>query len=159
MKANTKSILIGSVVIALLIVAAAYKFIYSADVETAEQIQTDINTLEVRKNELNEKVANRTRYESGITDSEDIIKTVLSLYGPGNTPEKTIMLIVDMCQKLGVEVPTASFSDNNLIYSSETTDENGNPEIKIFKSGLAMNLTAGYTQLKKFMDYVNKFDS
>ena len=157
MKANTKSILIGSVVIALLIVAAAYKFIYSADVETAEQIQTDINTLEVRKNELNEKVANRTRYESGITDSEDIIKTVLSLYGPGNTPEKTIMLIVDMCQKLGVEVPTASFSDNNLIYSSETTDENGNPEIKIFKSGLAMNLTAGYTQLKKFMDYVNTY--
>ncbi len=157
MKANTKSILIGSVVVALLIVAAAYKFIYSADVEKAEQIQGDINTLEVRKNELNEKVANRTRYESRITDSEDIIKTVLSLYGPGNTPEKTIMLIVDMCQKLGIEIPSASFADNSLIYSSETVDENGNPDIKIFKSGLSMNLSAGYTQLKKFMDYVNTY--
>ena len=157
MKANTRNILIGSVVIALLLVAASYKFFYTADVEKADQLQSEINTLEVRKNELNEKVANRTRYESGITDSEDIIKTVLSLYGPGNTPEKTIMLVVDMCQKLGVEIPSVSFADNSLIYSSETLNENGEPEIKIYKSGMAMNLTAGYTQLKKFMDYINTY--
>ena len=157
MKSNSKNILIGSVIIALLIVAASYKFLYSADVEKAEQIQGEINTLEARKNELNDKVANRTRFESGITDSDDIIKTVLSLYGPGNTPEKTIMLIVDMCQKLGIQIPSASFGDNNLIYSSETLDENGNPEIRIYKSGLSMNLSAGYTQLKKFMDYVNTY--
>ena len=157
MKANSRNILIGSIVIALLLVAAAYKFIYSADIEEAERIQTDINTLQVRVNELNEKSANRTRYESGIADSEDIIKTVLSLYGPGNTPEKTIMLVVDMCNKLGVTIPNISFQDNSLVYSSETLNENGEPEIKIFKSGMAISLTSGYTQLKKFMDYVNTY--
>lgn len=155
MKANSRNILIGSIVIALLIVAAAYKFIYSDDIEKADQVQNEINTLQVRVNELNEKSANRTRYESGIADSEDIIKTVLSLYGPGNTPEKTIMMIVDMCDRLGIEIPSASFGDDGLVYSSEAVDENGEPEIRIYKSGLSMNLSAGYTQLKKFMDYVN----
>lgn len=157
MKANSRNILIGAIVIAALIIGVAYKFFYSEDVEKANQVQTEIDQLQVRINELNEKNANRTRYESGITESDDIIKTVLTLYGPGNTPEKTIMLVVDMCNMIGIEVPSLSFMDDSRVYASEAVDENGEPKIQIFKSGMALNVNGGYTQVKKLMDYINSY--
>ena len=109
------------------------------------------------KNELNEKNANRAMYESSITDSYNIIDTVLALYGPGNTPEKTIMLVVDLCNKTGCEINNISFSDNKKVYESDEKDANGNPEIQIYKGGMAINVHCGYTQFKKFSDYINSY--
>ena len=157
MKGNSRNILIGAIVIAVLIVAAAYKFLYSEDISKAEQVQNEINTLQARVTELNEKNANRTRYEAGIADSKDIIKTVLSLYGPGNTPEKTIMLVVDMCNKIGIKVPSVSFMEDSRVFASETQNENGEPEVQIFRSGMALSVNGGYTQVKKLMDYINSY--
>lgn len=157
MKGNSRNILIGAVVIAVLIVAAAYKFFYTEDVAKAEQVQSDINTLQTRMAELNEKSANRPMYEAGITDSKDIIKTVLALYGPGNTPEKTIMLVVDMCNRIGIKVPSVSFMDDSRVFASESQNENGEPEVQIFRSGMALSLNGGYTQIKKLMDYINSY--
>ena len=157
MKADSKTILIGSLIVAILIVAAAYKFIYTADIEEAEKVESEIKTHQTRLNELNEKNAKRPMFEAGITDSKDIIKTVLSLYGPGNTPEKTIMLVVDMCNKIGIEVPNISFVNDSRVYQSQTVDENGTPEIQIFKGGMAIQINGGYTQIKKLMDYINSY--
>lgn len=157
MKADSKTILIGSIVVAALIVLAAYKFIYSSDIEETEKVQSEINTLNARLSELNNKNANRAMYESGITDSKDKIKVVLSLYGPGNTPEKTIMMVVDMCEKIGISIPSIAFVNDSKVYSSEAVDENGTPEIQIYKSGMAIQVNGGYTQIKKLMDYINSY--
>ena len=157
MKGNEKNILIGAVVLALLLVAAAWKFFYSEDLEKADQVQGEINTLQVRMEELNKKNANRSMYEAGITNSDDIINTILSLYGPGNTPEKTIMLIVDMCKKTGCSISDIGFQESRLIYASETKDEGETPKVQIFKSGMSLNILSGYTQLKKITDYINSY--
>lgn len=157
MKADSKTILIGSLVVAILIVAAAYKFIYSSDMEEVDKVEAEIKTQQTRLNELNEKNAKRPMYEAGISDSKDIIKTVLSLYGPGNTPEKTIMLVVDMCNKIGISVPSISFVNDSRVYQSQTADESGTPEIQIFKGGMAIQISGGYTQIKKLMDYINSY--
>lgn len=157
MKANSTHIIIGAVVIAVLILGAAYKFFYSEDIAKAETVQGEINTLQARVDELNEKNANRSRYESGISDSEDIIKTILTLYGPGNTPEKSIMLVVDMCNKIGIKVPNISFMDDSRVFASEEKNENDEPKIQIFRSGMALSVNGGYTQIKKLMDYINSY--
>ena len=157
MKGNTTKILIGAVVIAVLILGAAYKFFYSEDIAKAESVQNEINTLQVRVDELNQKNANRPMYEAGITESDDIIDTILTLYGPGNTPEKTIMLVVDMCNKIGIKVPNVSFMDDSRVFASEAQNENGEPKIQIFKSGMALSVNGGYTQIKKLMDYINSY--
>ncbi len=157
MKGNQKNILIGMIVVAVLIVLAAYKFFYSADVEKADQVQNDIKGLETRLSELTQKVANRMMYENGIDKSGKIIKEVLSLYGPGNTAEKTIMMIVDLCQRTGCTVSNMSFYDDTSVYESVKTDEEGNPDIQVFKGGAAVSLTSGYTQLKKIMDFINSY--
>ncbi len=157
MKGNETKVVIGMLVVAVLILIGAYNFFYSKDVAAAEAEQTKINELQVRLNELNEKNANRAMYESSITDSYDIIDTILALYGPGNTPEKTIMLVVDLCHKTGCEINNISFSDNKKVYESDEKDTNGNPEIQIYKGGMAINVHCGYTQFKKFSDYINSY--
>lgn len=174
MKGNEGKILLGSLVIAILIVAAAYKFFYLDDVEKADAVQNEINTYQARLNELNEKSANRPLYEAKITESQDIIDTVLSLYGPGNSPEKSLMMIVDLCKKTGISVEDITFINDKIVYSSIDDLEaqvSGQEEvvyqtkatgedtdgIRIFKSGVSMKLVSGYTQLKKLTDYVNSY--
>lgn len=157
MKGNEGKILLGSLVIALLLVAASYKFFYSEDVKKADQLQAEINQKTERLNELNQKNANRAMYESGIADSKSIIETVLSVYGPGNTVEKSIMMIVEMCKMTGVTVTDIAFLDSTNVYSSEKLNENGDPETQIFQGALQLKFSSGYTQLKKVIDYVNSY--
>ncbi len=157
MKGNESKVLLGMLVVAVLIVLAAYKFIYSEDVAKAEVVQGEINNLQARLTELNEKNANRPLYEAGITDSNDIINTILALYGPGNTPEKTIMTVVDLCNKTGCTISSIAFQENRLVYESDQKDETGKSEIQIFKGGMSLTIRSGYTQLKKFTDYINSY--
>ena len=157
MKGNEKNIFIGILVVSALVVLASYKFLYSPKIEEVDRVQNEINTYQARVNELNEKNAKRPMYNEGISTSSDIIDAVLSQYGPGNTPEKTIMMIVDLCNKTGCKVSNITFYEDSLIYQSETTDENGNPEARIYKNGASLNITSGYTQLKKIMDYINSY--
>ncbi len=149
MKGNGKYILVGSILIALLLVAASWKFFYSADVDNANKIQNEINGRQARLNELQAKKDNKTIYEDGIKMTEDITEAVFSQYGPGNTPEKTIMKVVDLCKMTGCTISHIAFQDNRLVYESET------PELKFYKSGMSINISSGYTQLKKIMDYIN----
>jgi len=172
MKGNEGKILLGSLVVAVLIVAAAFKFFYLEDMEKMDSVQAEINGLNTRYNELNEKNANRALYEDGIKESQDIVDAVLGLYGPGNTPEKSIMMLVDLCKKTGISISNITFIEDKLVYSSvdESETEVKGSEIvvyntkstgediggsRVFKSGLSINLTSGYTQLKKITDYIN----
>ncbi len=151
MKIDGKYVLIGAVLVAALLVAASWKFFYSADVEAAKNVQNEINKRQTRLNELQEKSQSREKFEKGIADSTDITDTILSIYGPGNSPEKTIMTVVDMCKKTGCYVSNISFQDSRPVY------ENESPAVKIYKSGMSLNITCGYTQLKKIMDFINSF--
>jgi len=172
MKGNEGKILLGSLVIALLIVGAAFKFFYLEDMNKIDAVQAEIDSLQVRMNELNEKNANRAMYDEGIMQSQDIIDVVLAQYGPGNTPEKSLMMIVDLCKKTGISVSDITFINDKIVYSSideSETDVNNAETVvydtiskgedtegyRIFKSGLSIKLTSGYTQLKKLTDYIN----
>ncbi len=157
MKINPKYLLIGTVIVVLLIVGGAYKFAYEPNVEKAEQIQKSTKSLIARRDELNAKMANKTMYTEGIEVSKDKAKAVFEKYGPGNTPEKTIMMIVDLCSITGVRINTISFSDDQPIYTSTTADENGNPVYVLKKSQTNISVAGGYTQIKKFFDYVNSY--
>lgn len=174
MKGNEGKILLGSLVVAILIVAAAYKFFYLEDMKKADAVQAEIGSLQTRLSELNEKNANRVLYEDGIAESQSIIDAVLALYGPGNTPEKTIMMIVDLCNKTGISVSSITFIGDKIVYSSvdeSETEVKGSETVvyetrskgediggsRVFQSGVSLNISSGYTQLKKLTDYINSY--
>ncbi len=158
MKIEPKHLFAGAAVIAVLIILAAYKFGYAPFIEKADQLKAQNATLETRASELTAKTANRVMYAEGIETSDKIIDSILKKYGPGNTPEKTIMMVVDMCQTIGVTVNNVSFSNEQVVYQSgEKTEEKDTLRVL---STCTTNLTVqgGYTQTKKFFDYVNNYD-
>lgn len=157
MKIEPKHLFIGVVVVVVIILLAAYKFIYAPYVEEAEKITKENVSLESRKADLNAKMANRTMYVEGIENSDKIIDRVLAKYGPGNTPEKTIMMIVDLCQKVGVTINNVSFSNDSEFYRSGSKTEDKDT-LRILKSStIAISMQGGYTQTKKFFDYINNY--
>ena len=149
MKGREKYIFVGAVIVAALLVAASWKFFYSADVEKANKVQNEINSRQKRLDELTAKNENKAVYEKGVEESKDIINVVLSQYGPGNKPEKTIMTVVELCNWVGCTISNIAFQDNRLIY------ESASPAVRVYKSGMSISITSGYTQLKKIMDYIN----
>jgi len=157
MKIEPKHLFIGAVVVAIIIILAAYKFGYEPFIEKADQLKSQNATLEARKTELNEKMANRTMYVEGIEISEKIIDSVLEKYGPGNTPEKTIMMVVDLCQTIGVTINNISFSNEEVFFQTgEKTEEKDN--LRIMSTSVTnINVVGGYTQTKKFFDYINNY--
>ena len=157
MKIEPKHLFAGAAVVAIIIILAAYKFGYAPFIEKADQLKSQNATLEARKTELNEKMANRTMYVEGIEISEKIIDSVLEKYGPGNTPEKTIMMVVDLCQTIGVTINTISFSNEQVFFQTgEKTEEKDN--LRIMSTSITnINVTGGYTQTKKFFDYINNY--
>ena len=157
MKAEPKHILAGTAIIVVLILLASYKFLYSPSIEKADAIEVENQQLEARKMELNNKIANKSMYQEGINSSKKIIDSIFEKYGAGNTPEKTIMMIVDLCNMTGVSVNSISFSDDTVLYSSPTVKEDGTPEYVLKRSNSALNMTGGYLQLKKIFDFINNY--
>ena len=158
MNINPKHLLIGTVVIMLLILGLAYKFAYLPNVEEAEKIESSNKSLVSRKEELNNKIANKAMYVEGIDNSKKMIDSILKKYGPGNTPEKTIMMLVDLCEKTGVRISSITFNEDEPIYRSAAVDENEQPLYTLNKCQTNLALLGGYTEIKKFFDYINCYD-
>jgi len=157
MKIEPKHLFAGAAVIAVLIILAAYKFGYAPYIEKADKLKADNQALENRKKELTEKMSNRTMYVEGIETSDKIIDSILKKYGPGNTPEKTIMMIVDLCETVGVKINTISFSNESPFFQiGEKTEDRDS--LRIMNQSLTnISVVGGYTQTKKFFDFINNY--
>lgn len=157
MKAEPKHILAGTVVIVILILLASYKFLYSPSIEKADAIENENKQLELRKTELNNKIANKSMYQEGINSSKKIIDAVFKKYGPGNTPEKTIMTIVSLCNMTGVSVESVTFADDAILYQSPTANEEDKAEYVLKRTTSTIDMKGGYLQLKKVFDFINSY--
>ena len=157
MKIEPKHLFAGAIVVAIIIVLAAYKFGYAPFIEKADKLKADNQALENRKNELTEKMANRTMYVEGIETSDKIIDSVLAKYGPGNTPEKTIMMIVDLCDTVGVTINNISFQNDQPFFKMGEKTEDKDTLRVMNQCVTNISVVGGYTQTKKFFDYINSY--
>ena len=158
MNINPKHLLVGTVIVIILILGLGYKFGYAPNVEEAENIENSNKSLIARKEELNNKIANKSMYVEGIDNSKKMIESILKKYGPGNTPEKTIMMVVDLCEKTGVSIDSVTFNEDEPIYVSAAIGENEQPLYTIKKSQTNVAIKGGYTEIKKFFDYINCYE-
>lgn len=155
MRVNQKYVEVGLIVVMALVIYLAYSFGYQNYVEKAKTTETECDTIQSQINDLTAKSAMKSEWEQQIEESDSIIDAILAKYGPGNTPEKSLVMVVDLCKKIGCSVSSVSFGENNLIYESTVLDENEVPKNKLYKSSLSLSVSAGYTQMKKIMDYIN----
>ncbi len=157
MKINQKHIQYILLLLIVVIAFCAYQFGYVGFIEKANKVKTENKTIESRINELNEKESHRSEWTEGIEKSYTDIEEVLAKYGPGNTPEKSILFAKSLEKAADMTISSISFSPTSQIFASSSYDENGDPKISMSATSLAINYATSYEGLKKCMDYINSY--
>lgn len=135
----------------------AYQFGYVKFVEEANKVKTENKAIEARIDELTDKETHRSEWSDAIAKTDDNIKELLAKYGPGNTPQKTIVFAKDLEEAADMEISSLSFNPDVAIYVSEDTDEEGNPRVEMDSSYISLNYSTNYDGLKKCMDYITGY--
>ncbi len=157
MKISQKTIQYILLLLIVLIAAGAYWFGYQGFIEKANSVKNNNKAIEARISELNEKEEHRAEWSEAIDNSQKNIDAILAKYGPGNTPEKSIMFVKGLEDATGVEVSSIAFNPDTVVFTSEDTDENGNPNVEFSTSYISVNYSATYDELKACMDYITKY--
>ncbi|MCR5324362.1 MAG: hypothetical protein K6E85_13980 [Lachnospiraceae bacterium] len=155
MKISQKHIQWILLLLIVVIGVCAYQFGYVKYIEKANSVKEENKQIEARINELTDKETHREEWTKGIEQSEKDIKTILAKYGPGNTPEKSIMFVRRLEDAAQMQIPNISFNTDSVIYTSNEVDENGVPEIQMTSSYLGISYTTTYEGLKECMNYIN----
>ncbi len=157
MKINQKYIQYILLLLIVVIGFCAYQFGYVKFIEKANQVKTENKAIEARINELNDKEQYRSEWTDAITKSDDEIKQILAKYGPGNTPEKSIIFARDLETNSPMQISNISFNPDVPIFVSEDTDENGNPKVEIDSTYISIDYATTYDGLKNCMDFINNY--
>ncbi|MCR5331680.1 MAG: hypothetical protein K6E62_10940 [Lachnospiraceae bacterium] len=157
MKISQKHIQYILLLLIVVIGVCAYQFGYVKYIEKANSIKEENKQIEARINELTDKETHREEWSQGIEASEKDIKEILKKYGPGNTPEKSIMFITKLEEIAPMTVSSLAFGGNTPFFISDDTDESGNPKIEMDRTTLTINYNTTYEGLKSCFDYINSY--
>lgn len=156
-RVSQKSLELLLLLLIVAIAAAAYKFGYMYYTDKADAVERQYKAIEAHISSLEEQEAMRETYTNGIMEANETISSTLGKYGPGNTPEKTLAIMVDFEDNTPVEIPTLNFGTDEQIFASEATDENGNPRTTAYRQVIPFTFNTSYEGFKKFVDYINSF--
>ena len=157
MKISQKHVQLILLVLIVVIGVCAYQFGYVKYIEKANSVKQENKTIEARINELTEKESHRDEWNQAIDKSKKDTKTILSKYGPGNTPEKSIMFVRSLEDAAGMQIGTIGFNPNTVIFSSSDLDENGNPSVEMSSSHISISYNTTYEGLKECMKFITSY--
>lgn len=163
---NPTQIILIVLVLVVLLVFVGYRFLLTPLQEEKKKKEDENYELEVRKIELQNKKSHETEYKKSIAEAQEQINKVMNRFAAGNTPEKSIMMIKDMEELIGVEVPAIGFNENQEVTSVNLPKINDTPtgdytieyyDITLNKSLLSVDYNCDYDQLKMVMDFLNMY--
>lgn len=166
-KSNGSDVKAFFLVFILVIVAAvlAYMYLYMPLVEERNTLMKENYDLDVRLINLKNMAVDEDVFKMGINESNKTIKQVMNHYSAGNTPEKSIMMIDSLEQKIGIRLPNLSFSQPEeistvkmpMVTEGETGYSIAYYDVNLLKETLSTNYSCSYEQLKKMIDYINAY--
>ncbi len=157
MKISQKSIQYILLLLIVVIAVCAYQFGYVKYIEKANAVKADNKTIEARISVLNDKETHREEWTTGIEQSERDIRTILKKYGPGNTPQKSIMFVTKLEEAAPMSIANIAFAGNNAFFISSDYDEEGNPKVEMNRSSLSISYNTTYDGLKSCFDFINSY--
>ncbi len=157
MKISQKHIQLILLVLIVVIGVCAYQFGYVKYIEKANSVKEENKQIEARINELTDKETHRDEWTQAIEKSNKDIKTILAKYGPGNTPEKSIMFVKSLEEAAGMQIGSIGFNSNSTIYVSNEVDENGQPVTEMNSTFISVAYNTTYEGLKACMDYITSY--
>jgi hypothetical protein len=126
---------------ALVILFAAYRFVYFPNNQRTKKINEEVNQLKVTEQELqlkNSKVDEVLAKNDMITNEIDHI---ISRYGAGATTQKTLVFLENMEKETGMNISVIGFSEPESIYTSASKKSNAAETNSVTEDGT----TAGGT--------------
>ncbi len=141
----------------VLILFIAYQFGYVSYNNKTIEIETEMESLQLRSDELSAQVAQEAYYQQEIASYEAKMKALMEQYGPGNTPEKSTKFLIDLSTATGMLIPTVSFSQEEQIFASTTVPSVDGLGVYAYHTTLAITYNSTYQGLKDCIDYINKY--
>lgn len=141
----------------VVIAVCAYRFGYMYYTDLADSTKKESKQIKARMEELNDKIALTPIYEESIISADRAYDDIVAKYGPGNTPEKSIVFVTELERVAKGTINTASFSDDTPAFISTETSESGKPRAVAYSNSLILNYEVGYDGLKAMMDYINSY--
>jgi uncharacterized protein YxeA len=141
----------------VIIMAGAYQFGYQNFNKKAQLVQAENEQIRQHITEMKQKQGQQANYEKGVAEAEEKIEEICVKYGPGNTPEKSIMILRAMEKQTKISISHISFVPDSLIYSSTKTKEDGTPEMLMYSTQVSVTFEVGYDGLKNCMDFINSY--
>lgn len=157
MKMSQKNLEYVLLLFIVIIAAGAYYFGYMKYSDKAKTLSTQNKALEAQIVSLSEKERNLEQYVQEIDSAESKVSDIISVYGTGNTPEKSILLMRELEKRAGMEISNISFYDDELVYVSQALREDGSPKLLGYQTQLAITYTTSYDGLKRAMDFINGY--
>ena len=136
---------------------SAYRFVYQPLVDETDALAAENRALEDEIGDLKVKAANIEYYQTETEALTERIGAVLKKFGPGVTPEKSIRFFVELARVAKVEIPTISFGDASLLYTtSSLTNGEGTPYNQ-YSATYNVAYSTTYQGLKTLIAYVGQY--
>lgn len=150
----------------IIMAVVAVMYLYLPLLEERDKLIDGNIKLNTRWIELRNMGRDTEIYKESIASSREEISKVLSRYGAGNTPEKSIVLVTRLESEVGMKIPNVSFSTPTTLTSVDvpTIQDAGDNQynityskVNLLTETLTLNYSCTYEQLKKMVDFVNSY--
>ncbi len=155
---NTNTLRLLVLAFAVLVIFASYRFGFVPADEKTDVLKEENKELEAQIDVFKAEEVNKEKYQTGINNNAEECFTILEKYGGGNTPEKTVMTLVNLENTTGMQVSSIAFgTDTNLLATEALALHEGKPGVYLYRQPVSITYTASYEALKRAVDFINTY--
>lgn len=151
------------ILLAILILAGAYQFVYVKNMDQLDVIQDENAQLQTKLMDLRNKESKRADVEKENEQIKKDITAKINAYGTGASNEKSIMFIRNIEIDNEVQIGSATLMEPAYFLSPVELDNGTNPEVyninamEGYQSTVLIDFRSSYDGLKKSIDYINQY--
>ncbi|MGN1349701.1 MAG: hypothetical protein ACI4VM_01755 [Anaerovoracaceae bacterium] len=109
--------------LAIVMVAGVWRFVYTPLSEKSDQLELEIEELQTQVDNLRSLNEQKEMFIERTAAFDTETAAIVNKYGPGNTPEKIIMFLVDLSKKTNMTIPSVSFGqETNVTVLADGTE-------------------------------------
>lgn len=155
MKFNEKTFKMIIILLMLGVFVVSFRFGYTNFSDKKEAEVKETRELTAQLLDLQEKQSHKEEYEAEIQRAKDLVEEKLGIFGPGNTPEKSILYVVELEEKADMEVSAIGFGAETVRYASNLIPTEANLGASLCVSPLTLSIQTDYDGIKKAVDFIN----
>lgn len=132
----------------LLALVASYFLGYSNIKVSNDELKTEIDALQIRLDDLEEKKKNQKMYEEGIKTFTEDTEKILSGFDAGLSPERIIVDYQELCDSLDVAITSVAFGEPQSAFTFSSSGEEG---LVGYSKTSNISATGTYTTIKDLL--------